>query len=407
MRGRAIPLAAVLGLVGLGCGDPAVLEVGRIGFAEADLGALGPGQREQLADLAAFGLAVADRRLPEVIEPFVRRDLRSLLLQRAALEIGARTAGLDEQALRAVYESDPEHELRVRHLVVLSERWRPPEHRDSARAVAEEALARARAGEPFAALAAQYSDEPGAAERGGLLEPGREGTWVEDFWRAARRLEEGEVSDVVETEYGFHVIRLEERRPLPFEEVRERFLQRTVDLADALARSAAWIEERTRAEAVDTAAIRAWQTGVDDDRPLVWWPDTGVEPFHSRHLDGFIMALPREEVAELRGMELGSLVGTVVSVARNHLLLEEGRRLGIEAKETQRAAVVEGWTERVGQWATTLGFRAGARDAAVRDAALAAVGAERQDILQARAGIVRLSGVLRQLYPVRVAGAVP
>jgi hypothetical protein len=407
MRGRAIPLAAVLGLVGLGCGDPAVLEVGRIEFAEADLGALGPAQREQLADLTAFGLAVADRRLPEVIEPFVRRDLRSLLLQRAALEIGARTAGLDEQALRAVYESDPEHELRVRHLVVLSERWRPPEHRDSARAVAEEALARARTGEPFPALAAQYSDEPGAAERGGLLEPGREGTWVEDFWRAARRLEEGEVSDVVETEYGFHVIRLEERRPLPFEEVRERFLERTVDLADALARSAAWIEERTRAEAVDTAAIRAWQTGADDDRPLVWWPDTGVEPFNSRHLDGYVMALPREEAAELRERELGSLVGTVVSAARNHLLLEEARRLGIEAKETQRAAVVEGWMERVGQWATTLGFRAGARDAAVRDAALAAVGAERQDILQARAGIVRLSGVLRRLYRVRVGEAVP
>jgi hypothetical protein len=407
MRGRAIPLAAVLGLGGLGCGDPAVLEVGRMGFAEADLGALGPAQREQLADLTAFGLAVADRRLPEVIEPFVRRDLRSLLLQRAALEIGARTAGLDEDALRAAYESDPEHELRVRHLVVLSERWRPPEHRDSARAVAEEALARARAGEPFAALAAQYSDEPGAAERGGLLEPGREGTWVEDFWRAARRLEEGQVSDVVETEYGFHVIRLEERRPLPFEEVRERFLQRTVELADALARSAAWIEERTRAEVVDTATIRAWQPGVDDDRPLVWWPDTGVEPFRSRHLDAYVMALPREEVAELRERELASLVGTVVSVARNHLLLEEARRRGIEATETQRAAVVEGWSERVGQWATTLGFRAGARDAAVRDAALAAVGAERQDILQARAGIVRLSGVLRQLYPVRVAEVAP
>jgi hypothetical protein len=407
MRGRAIPLAAVLGLVGLGCGDPAVLEVGRIGFTEADLGALGPGEREQLADLAAFGLAVADRRLPEVIEPFVRRDLRSLLLQRSALEIGARTAGLDEEALRAVYESNPEYELRVRHLVVLSERWRSPEHRATARAVAEEALARARAGEPFAALAAQYSDEPGAAERGGLLEPGREGTWVEDFWRAARQLEEGEVSDVVETEYGFHVIRLEGRRPLPFEEVRERFLERTIDLADALARSAAWIEERTRVEAVDTTAIRAWQAGVDGDPPLVWWPDAGVEPFHARHLDGHVMALPREEAAALREGEPEWVVGTVVSIARNHLLLEEARRLGIETPETQRAAVVENWTERVGQWATTLGFRAGARDAAVRDAAFAAVGAERQDILQARAGIVRLSGVLRQLYPVRVAEAEP
>jgi parvulin-like peptidyl-prolyl isomerase len=71
----------------------------------------------------------------------------------------------------------------VRHLVVLSERWRPAAHRDSARAVATEALERARAGEAFEALAAEYSDEPGAAERGGLLEPGREGSWVPEFWQ--------------------------------------------------------------------------------------------------------------------------------------------------------------------------------------------------------------------------------
>ena len=54
--------------------------------------------------------------------------------------------------------------------------------------VAEEARQRALAGEDFAALAGEYSEEPGAAERGGLLQPGREGTWVDPFWQAALAL---------------------------------------------------------------------------------------------------------------------------------------------------------------------------------------------------------------------------
>lgn len=401
MASRAIRLAAVLGLVWLGgCGDPAVLEVGRVGYSAEALGPLGDRQQTLLADLTAFGLAVADRRLDDVAGPFVRRDLRSLLLQRAALEIGAATAGMDEATLRALYEADPEHQLEVRHLVVISERWRPDAHRDSARAVAEEALGRARAGDDFARLAAEYSDEPGAGERGGLLEPGRRGAWVDDFWRAASALEEGETSDVVETEYGFHVIRLERREPVPFEEARDRVLERTLDLSDALARSSAWVAERTRGAVVDTAAIVAWQREEDPAGPLVRWPDTGIEPFGATHLEDYAIALPPDDLEALREGGPAEVASTVEALARNHVLLDEAARMGIEPTPTQRAAVEGQWRTRLEGWATTLGFRAGMRESALREAALAAVGAQRQDVLRARTEVARLSPVLRRLYPV-------
>jgi len=79
--------------------------------------------------------------------------------------------------------------------------------REQARAVAEKVLERAKAGDDFSRLAVDYSDEPGAAQRGGSLGRFGHGQMVRAFEDAAFALEVGGVSDIVETSFGYHVIK--------------------------------------------------------------------------------------------------------------------------------------------------------------------------------------------------------
>lgn len=79
---------------------------------------------------------------------------------------------------------------------------------------AEDVLKRAKAGEDFGALARQYSEDPGSKANNGEIPPfARDGRMVAEFEVAAFSLSPGQISDIVTSKYGFHIIKLLDKMP--------------------------------------------------------------------------------------------------------------------------------------------------------------------------------------------------
>lgn len=115
---------------------------------------------------------------------------------------------IDDAALRESFD-----EVRARHILI---RMNPvgaqEEEREKARKKTEGILAKIKQGADFAALAKQNSEDPGSAQKGGDLGFFGRDTMYGEFEKVAFSLQPGQVSEVVETPFGFHIIKVEEKR---------------------------------------------------------------------------------------------------------------------------------------------------------------------------------------------------
>jgi peptidyl-prolyl cis-trans isomerase C len=122
-------------------------------------------------------------------------------------------------------------QAKLSHILVKVESGSSQEVRQKAQEKASGLHQRIVAGEDFAALAREHSDDPGSKTNGGDLSWVSRGQTVPAFEKAAFALDPGEMSSVVETQFGYHIIKLAERKPsetMPYEQVEGRineFLQ--------------------------------------------------------------------------------------------------------------------------------------------------------------------------------------
>ncbi|MFO0762278.1 MAG: peptidylprolyl isomerase [Byssovorax sp.] len=158
-----------------------------------------------LASLALAGSALTGCGSLATSPDWVGGALEVVAPQRAAAE-DARAERERERIARQPLQVGAKHIL-VMHMMSKSKPEGVTRSRDEAYTRAKEVLLKIRGGADFDAMVREYSDEPGAAERAGDLGIFDRAQMVKGFSDAAFSLKVGEVSEVVETVFGFHIIK--------------------------------------------------------------------------------------------------------------------------------------------------------------------------------------------------------
>jgi peptidyl-prolyl cis-trans isomerase C len=115
-------------------------------------------------------------------------------------------------------------QVRARHILFQVDPAASQDQKNKARERAQAVLKRVQAGEDFAKLAAAHSDDAGSKAKGGDLGYFSPGRMVPDFEDVAFYTNPGETSDIVETKFGYHIIKVEDRieaRERSFEEMKD------------------------------------------------------------------------------------------------------------------------------------------------------------------------------------------
>ncbi|HET7849572.1 MAG TPA: peptidylprolyl isomerase [Pseudolabrys sp.] len=222
--------------------DPVLARVNGAEIHESDLalieeeaGQLPPmaaqAKRDYLINFAADMMLLAQAAEKQKIgdtDSFRRRlaMLREKLLMETLLQSTGKQA-LTDEAMHKVYdeavkEMKPEEEVHARHILI-----RAPAGDEKASKQAEDKIkaiiARLKKGEDFAKVASETTEDPSGKANGGDLGYFTKEQMVPEFAEVAFKLDKGQISDPVKTQFGWHVIKVEDKRTKPtptFDEVK-------------------------------------------------------------------------------------------------------------------------------------------------------------------------------------------
>ena len=207
-----------------------VREARKMGFkvSEGELNSAVEGVlRENQIDRSQLDMALAQEGI--TFDKY-KADLKDQILRSKLLDRKIRgTINISDEELKLYFEKNNESlglddQIRVRHILFLVPKGADEGQILKIKGRAEEILKKAKAGEKFEALARKHSEGPSASS-GGDLGFFRKSDMVKEFANAAFALEENEISPLVLSPFGFHIIKLLEKkggaRPI-FEDVKER-----------------------------------------------------------------------------------------------------------------------------------------------------------------------------------------
>lgn len=139
--------------------------------------------------------------------------------------INSETNKVTDDQLKQEFEKNKDQftTATVRHVLINFEdpKTKKPRKKEDALKLAKEVKAKLDGGADFATIAKKYSEDPGSASNGGLYENASVAQWVPAFKKAAETQPINKIGDPVETEYGYHIIKVESRNEPTFDKLKD------------------------------------------------------------------------------------------------------------------------------------------------------------------------------------------
>lgn len=192
-------------------------------------------------------------------------QMRDGLSVRKLMEEQVSKATVSDADVKEFYEKNPDQFKRpetasARHILVMAEAGADEAKKTEAKKKAEAARERLLKGEDFAKVCAEVSEDPGSKDKGGLYENFPRGQMVPPFENAAFTQKPGEIGPLVETQFGFHIIKVEKRSEAG-----------AVDFAEVQERLKAFLENQKKQE-----VAQKYLTGLRDAAKITY--GAGFEP---------------------------------------------------------------------------------------------------------------------------------
>lgn len=296
---------------------------------------------QNLVDLQLVELRARDRHDLSAQESLQMREWREvLMINQFREDVVWQDVEVDEAALREWYEENVGEERRVRHILIAVEGSAPEEEKARARALADSLHQAIEDGADMGELAAEHSDYPGSARQGGLLGWSGPGQWVESFEQAAMSTPEGELAPVVESQFGYHVLRVEGIRKRSFEELREE-IEQQVMMPERSEAEQAYVTNLMETGGIEfhesnvdrfIALVRAdpprEPTGEERELPLATYRDGGQITLDE--LWSIYTALPEGNRRAIRGLDQAGMIQALSTLVQQRLLLREAQSADVE-----------------------------------------------------------------------------
>ena len=231
-----------------------------------------------------------------------KRAFQAVVVDQLKIE---QTITLPEAQLRAAYSASMDNyrqpeRVKVRHILLMTQ-GKPDAEKKSQLAKAQGILKQLRGGADFAELAKKVSEDPGTAPKGGDLGYIVRGQTVPEFEKTAFSAKVNDISDIITTEYGYHIIQVLEKQParvIPFDEVKDQIAsdlkkQSVVDKVQSLADQAHAALVKSPGSAAEVAKQLGLELITASTASGEAIPSLGVSP----EIDGALSAMKPNDVS--------------------------------------------------------------------------------------------------------------